>query len=150
MVSVFDRPENAGALRHLGRGRDADDAGFGPPPSSVDRWHLGAHPDVVERLWETLNGSLPADARWLVFDGPALVHPASGTILAVGLGTSYGLRLRPEDLAEAVAAGAELVHTFRSVGVTLDLPDSYGPDWAFGSWSDREADWVLASYHAAD
>ncbi len=104
----------------------------------------------MERLWETLNGSLPADARWLVFDGPALVHPASGTILAVGLGTSYGLRLRPEDLAEAVAAGAELVHTFRSVGVTLDLPETYGPDWAFGSWSDREADWVLASYHAAD
>ena len=150
MVSVFDRTENAGVLRHLGHGRDPDEAGFGPPPPDVDRWHLGAHPDVVERLWGTLNGSLPADARWLVFDGPALVHPASGTILALALGTSYALRLQPGALAEAVEAGAELVHTYRSVDVTLDLPRAFGPDWAFGSWSDREPDWVLASYHAAD
>src|SRR3989304_3319424 len=134
MVSVFDRTENAGVLRHLGHGRDPDEAGFGPPPPDVDRWHLGAHPDVVERLWGTLNGSLPADARWLVFDGPALVHPASGTILALALGTSYALRLQPGALAEAVAAGAELVHTYRSVDVTLNLPRAFGPGLAFRSW----------------
>jgi hypothetical protein len=149
MASVFDRPENARVLRHLGRGRDPAEAGFGPPPPDVDRWHLGTHPDVVERLWDVLSLPLPADARWLVFDGPALVRPDSGTILAVGLGTSYGLRLQPDHLAEALARGAELVHTFRSVEVTLDLSVSFGPDWAFGSWSDREPDWVLASYHAA-
>src|SRR3970040_646789 len=51
MVSVFDRTENAGVLRHLGHGRDPDEAGFGPPPPAVDRWHLGAPPDVAGRLW---------------------------------------------------------------------------------------------------
>ena len=51
--------------------------GFGPPSPEVDRGHLGSNPAVVDRLWEVLNESLPADARWLVFDSAALVHPAS-------------------------------------------------------------------------
>lgn len=149
MLSLFDRPENTGVLRHLANGRPASEAGFGPPSPDIDRRHLGAHPDVVERLWEVLNDTLPADARCLVFDGPALVHPGTGTILAVVLGTSYALRLQPADLAAAVSAGAELVHTYRSVGVTLDLPSTFGADWAFGSWDDREGNWLLASYRAA-
>src|SRR3990172_6173468 len=99
MVSVFDRPGNAGVLRHLGHGRDPDEAGFGPPPPDVDRWHLGAHPDVVERLWDSLNGSLPADARWLVFDGPALVHltAARGAIIP---GRCHHPRTRSSDEAD--------------------------------------------------
>jgi hypothetical protein len=145
MATLVDRPENAGALAYLAHGRSASEAGFGPPPPDVDRHHLGTHPLIVERLWGELNGALPSDARWLVFDGPALVHP-SGTILAAGIGTQYALRLLPDDLAAAVDAGAELQHSFRTVGTTLDLPQTFGPDWCFGRYDAREADWLSASY----
>ena len=103
---------------------------------------------MVDRLWDALNAALPADARWLVFDSPALVHPMSGVILAAAIGTQYALRLLPDNRAFALAGGAELVHTFRTVGTTLDLPATFGPDWVFGSWDDREPAWVSASYEA--
>jgi hypothetical protein len=149
MTLLVDRPENAAALRYLSHGRSAEEAGFGPPADDVDRRHLGTHPAVVDRLWDELNAALPADARNLVFDGPALVHPG-GTILAAGIGTQYVLRLLPDDVVAAVAEGAELVHHFRTVGTTLDLRVSFGPEWVFGIRDEREAGWLLAAYRAID
>jgi hypothetical protein len=149
MTLLVDRPENAAALRYLSHGRSADEAGFGPPAANVDRHHLGTHPAVVDRLWDELNAALPADARHLVYDGPALVHP-SGTIVAAGIGTQYVLRLLPDDAVAAIAAGAEVLHHFRTVGTTLDLRESFGPDWVFGARNEREAGWLLATYRAID
>ena len=148
MESLLVRPENAGALLYLAHGRPAAESGFGPPSGDVDRRHLGSHPDVVDRLWDALNAALPADARWLVFDSPALVHPVSGVVVAAAIGTQYALRLLPDHVSEARAAGAEVVHTFRTVGTTLDLPATFGPDWVFGSWEERELAWLRASYEA--
>ena len=147
MPSPLDHPDNAGALSYLGHGRSAAEAVFGPPPTDVDRHHLGTHPTVVDRLWEDLNQALPVDARWLVFDGPALVHP-DGALLAAAVGTQYALRLLPADRDAAIAAGAEVVHHFQTVGTTLDLTATFGPDWVFGRYDEREAAWLLASYHA--
>ncbi len=149
VTSLLNRPENAGALLYLSHGRPAEESGFGPPSPEVDRGHLGSNPAVVDRLWEVLNESLPADARWLVFDSAALVHPASGVILAAAIGTQYALRLLPEHRALALAGGAELVHAFRSVGSTLDLQATFGPEWVFGSPDDREPAWIRASYEAS-
>lgn len=146
MFSLLDRPENAGALQYLAHGRAADEATFGPPPADVDRLHLGTHPDVVDWLWDTLNGALPADCRWLIFDGPALVHPSTGLVLATGIGTQYALRLLPDDVATVIASGGELVHHFRTVGTTLDLAAAFGPNWVFGARDGREAEWLRASY----
>lgn len=148
MKSLLARTENAGALLYLAHGRPADESGFGPPSAEVDRGHLGSNPAVVDRLWDVLNAALPADARWLVFDSAALVHQASGVILATAIGTQYALRLRPEHHALAVAGGAELMHTFRTVGTTLDLPAIFGPNWVFGAWDEREPAWLWASYEA--
>ena len=148
MSLVTGRAENAGPLRYLAHGRPASEAAFGPPTDDVDRFHLGTHPDVVDRLWDTLNDALPADCRWLVFDGPALVQPASGILLAAGIGTQYALRLLPPSAAAAVAAGAELVHGFRTVGTTLDLPATFGTGWVFGRFDDREAGWLVESFLA--
>jgi hypothetical protein len=148
MESLLVRAENAGALLYLAHGRPAAEAGFGPPGSEVDRLHLGSNPAVVDRLWDELNADLPGDARWLVFDSAALVHPSSGVILAAAIGTQYALRLLPEEHAAAVAGGAELVHTFTTVGTTLDLPATFGPHWVFGSWDEREPTWLRASYQA--
>jgi len=149
MEPLLDRAENAGPLRYLAHGRPAADAFSGRPPAGLDRRHLGTLPAVVDRLWDALNAALPADARWLVFDGPALVHPASGIILAAAIGTQYALRLQPADLTAAVAAGGELVHTFRTVGTTLDLPAAFGPDWVFGRFDEREPGWLRATYEAS-
>lgn len=146
MSLVAGRPENAGPLRYLAHGRSAADAAFGPPPPDVDRRHLGTHPDIVDRLWDALNGALPSDCRWLVYDSPALVHPESGVILAAAIGTQYALRLQPEDAATAVEAGSELVHHFRTVDTTLELPDTFGPGWVFGRFDDREPAWLLSSF----
>jgi hypothetical protein len=148
MASFLDHAENAGALGYLAHGRAAADAGFGPPPLGVDRLHLGTHPDIVDWLWDKLNAALPVDCRWLVFDGPALVDPASGVILAAGIGTQYALRLLPEDVATAVASGSELVHAFRTVGAALDLPATFGSDWVFGRYQAREQGWLRARYEA--
>ena len=148
MASLLDRPENAAALRYLAHGRPAAEATFAPAPPDVDRLHLGTHPDVVDWLWDTLNAALSADARWLVYDGPALVHRESAIILAVGIGTQYALRLLPDDAAAAVADGFEQTHAFRTVGTALDLPTAFGPDWVFGRFDVREPGWLLASYAA--
>jgi hypothetical protein len=147
MSALLDRPENSGALRYLAHGRSPDEAAFGPPPADLDRWHLGTHPQVVARLWDVLNAPLPADARTLVFDGPALVHP-TGIILAAGMGTQYVLRLLPVDRDAAVAAGAEVQHDFRTVGTSLDLPATFGPEWVFGRYDEREPAWLLAAYRS--
>jgi hypothetical protein len=148
MGSVLEHPENAGVLRYLAHGRSPSEAYLGPPPPDVDRWHLGTHPDVVGRLWDQLNAALPEDGRWLVYDTPALIHGASGLILATAIGTQYATRLLAGDLSLAVDAGGELVHTFATVGTTLDLPATFGPGWVFGSWDEREPGWLQASYKA--
>ena len=148
MFSPLDRPENAGALHYLAHGRAAADAAFGPPTADLDTHHLGTHPTVVARLWDELNDALPGDARFLVFDGPALVHPA-GTILAVAIGTQYALRFLPPDAATAIAAGAEVVHHFQTVGTTLDLAATFGPEWVFGRFDEREGGWLRAAWNAA-
>ena len=147
MLPALDLPENAGPLRYLSHGRPASEAAFGPPAADVDRHHLGTHPTVVDRLWEDLNRALPTDARSLIFDGPALVHP-DGAILAAAIGTQYALRLLPADRDAAIAAGAEVVHHFQTVGTTLDLAATFGPDWVFGRFDEREPPWLLASFRA--
>lgn len=147
MESLLDRAENAGALGYLAHGRPADEADGGPPSADVDRLHLGTHPMVVDRLWEVLNGALPVDARRLVYDGPALLHP-NGVILAAAMGTQYALRLLPGDRAAAIAVGAEVVHHFRTVGTSLDLHATFGPEWVFGRFDEREPAWVLNSYES--
>ena len=149
MASLLDRPENAGALTYLAHGRPAAEATFGPAPADVDPHHLGTHPSVVTRLWDTLNAALPVDARWLVFDGPALVRP-DGVIVAAAIGTQYALRLLPADRERAIAAGAELVHHFRTVDATLDLPATFGSEWVFGRFDDRELEWLLASFESLE
>lgn len=126
------RPENAGVLAHLAR---HDSSGVDPSPDEADRLHLGTHPDVVARLWDELAGAFAADARAVVRATPALIDPASGVIVAVGLGTTYALRLAAED-----AAGRETIHRYTSVGRTLDLAETFGPGWVFGAWDADEAD----------
>jgi hypothetical protein len=134
--------ENGGVLRYLAQGDDPESVPIERPALDTDRWRLGAHPDIVEHLWERLNPSLPGDSRFLVADTAALVDPGSGLILAVALGTQYALRLTGEGLMAASQAGHETSHEFATVGRTLDLASTFGPGWVFGRYDPREDGWL--------
>lgn len=117
---------------------------------------LGAHPDLLERLWDDLGGTLPVDCRWIVFGTPALVHPATGVIFAFGGGThTYAFRLPPRERAAATAAGATRVHRYPAYPAlnieasVLDL-DIIGEEWVFGGFLAGEEQWCRAAFaHAA-
>jgi hypothetical protein len=145
---AYDPPENTGVLAYRGPGRGLAHLPVGQTPEGVDRWHLGTHPDVVERLWDVLDAALPERGRCLIYGGPALVQPDSGVVLAVGIGTEYAVRLLPADRASAVEAGAEVIHAFRTSGGTLDLGATFGPDWVFGRFDDREPEWLAAVWQS--
>jgi len=99
---------------------------------------LGSHPDIVERVWDSLSSALSGKSRCIVYGTPALIAPGSGVILALALGTSYALRVTPDAYAEALRRGAETSHAYRTDGVMLDLAKVFGPGWIFGSWRNEE------------
>ena len=146
----LDRAENHGLLAYLRQRQGVDAIALRRPPPGTDRFALGTHPEVVEHLWQQLNAALPEHAAFLVGDGPALVEPHSAIVLALALGTQYALRLTDADRRAAVAAGAEVVHTFATSGGTLDLDASFGSGWVFGSWDEREGAWLAESAAAAN
>ena len=115
-------------------------------PPAVAYSHCGCHSDVVARLWDQINPVLPDDCRRLLFGTPALVHPG-GLILALGMGTGYGIRILPSTATEAAAAGVKTIN-FGSGGAGMDIRQSYGPDWVFGSWLAQEDAWCQAVYAA--
>jgi hypothetical protein len=104
------------------------------------------HPDIVERLWNGLNRTLPVECRAVIATTPALVVPSSGIVIAIALGMAYALRL-PRLLADyADAAGATIVERWTSGGST-NAQQEIGPDWVFGSWNAREERWLFDSYY---
>jgi hypothetical protein len=145
-----DLATNAGVLRYLGQGLAVSDVTVAAPPPDVDRLRLGAHPDIVERLWDVLAAALPDGSRALVAGGPALVDPTSGIVLAVALGTQYALRLTGAGLEAARAGDYATRHAFRSVGRTLDLAETFGPGWVFGDWNAEEGTWLAETQRAAN
>jgi hypothetical protein len=149
MLAAAD-PRNEGVLRYLGQGVAPGEVSVARPGPDTDTWRLGAHPDLVQRLWEGLNAALPADARFLVAGGAALVDPASGLVIGVALGTQYAIRLVSDGLAAAHAAGFETRHTFATVGRSLDLEATFGPGWVFGRHDDREGEWLRETVTAAN
>jgi hypothetical protein len=126
-------------------------------PESVTNpyYDLGAHPELVERLWDRLTVKLPADCRWIVYGAPALVRPSSGIVFAFAGGTqTYALRLPTREREAALRAGARRSHQYPAYPAleieasTLDL-DDIGEEWVFGGWFEGEEDWCLAAYRFA-
>lgn len=148
-MEVLANPANAGVLRYLGGG-DPQAVTVNRPTPETDTWHLGAHPDVVERLWTHLDAALAEDCRVLLNGGAALAHPDTGLILALALGTQYAIRLTDEGLQRALDAGYRTRHEFRTVGRTLDLAETLGPGWVFGRHAPDEGSWLRESHAAAN
>jgi hypothetical protein len=138
-------PENRGVLDYLSKGGRQRAALLAPPDApGTSRERYGSHPDIVEYLWDEIAPRLRVDCRAVVHGTPALVSPRRGIVFAVALGTEYGLRLPPAELALARAGGAEVVHYYRTAGVTLDLA-RFGPEWVFGRFDRREPEWCAAA-----
>ncbi len=132
-------PDNVGVLAYLGRPARGRTPALSARPGDVEDPYmtLGSHPDVVGWLWDRLGAALPEDARCVVLGTPALAEPTSGLVLAVALGTSYALRLTPDDVPAALESGARTVHHYDSVDVTLDV-GAWGAGWVFGTFATAE------------
>jgi hypothetical protein len=139
---------NEGVFRFLGTRREGRGA---PPVASLDAskrnyyWDAGAHPEIVERLWDQLGKNLPPSSRALVFGTPALVHRESGVVLAFALGTAYAVRLPREVLETGRPDGARSV-TRWSGGGSTDIARECGEDWVFGSFAAAESAWCEAVF----
>lgn len=138
-------PANAGVLRYRRARRGESPLIAAPDSVAAPYERLGSHPDIVSRLWDELNPALPRDCRCIVLGTPALVHPGTGIVLAVAIGTQYGLRLPPDAIPEARQAGAKTA-TRWSGGQTFDIADAFGPDWILGGWLPQEASWCRRAY----
>jgi hypothetical protein len=90
-------------MQTIARGPIAPDPLVSQPLDAVaDPWYgLGTHPDIIEALWD-MDDSLPQRCRWVFWGGPALVHPETGVVFAIGMGTiGIVFRLPPHVIASA-------------------------------------------------
>ena len=125
-----------------------------PPPLSqslaeVDDplYGLSTHPDIIEQLWK-VDSAMPRTCRWVVWGRPALVHPETGVIFAVGYGTlGYVMRLPPAVLDEAPADQAQ-VEIKGNPGQSFDI-GAAGPEWRFVRPRAPAALWCRAAYDFA-
>jgi hypothetical protein len=143
-----EHPMNGGVLRHF---RDRKLLQSGPEPLVAPDRHpdpymqAGSHPDIVERVWDTLGSTLPADCRALVYGTPALVHPVHGVVLALAYGTQYAIRVPNEAFGAALDAGCTTEQTWTGGGKTR-IEKELGVGWVFGCWADEEEQWLARMY----
>src|SRR5262245_13242152 len=108
-------------------------------------YNAGTHPDVVEFMWLQLHPGLPKEARCLVYGLPCLVHPNSGVIIAIGVGTEYVLRIPIESLPEAATSGCTPLHHWGGAAKDTNLEIELGPGWVFGSYGKESKRWCRAT-----
>ncbi len=150
-ASLFAHPLNSGLLGYVSRcDSSRSDASLSCAPEEVNQpyLNLGTHPDVVERVWKKLGGSLAEDCRWVVHRRPVLVRKSSGVIFGFATGTVYALRLAAADFEVAMANGYAQQHKF--LHAVFDVSE-FGPTWVFGRYKREEEDWIVRAFaYAAD
>jgi hypothetical protein len=115
---------------------------------------LYTHPEVLQHLWQDLNGALPEDCRAIVHGHAVLRHPCTGIVFAFAAGTQYVLRV-PTDIRQALQPNERNdVIPSRKIDATWrkeswDLRPFLEEDWIFGQWCTEEMDWCRSGYEAA-
>ena len=144
-MSSVHKPANDKVLRYLTRvkGSAIDDR----PPRSEQRdyWEAGSHPDVVERIWDQLGATFPAESKRVICSTPALVHPVSRVLIAVAIGTEYALRL-PAAVLQSGLPSKVRTEAVWSGGGRLDVRVELGSDWILGSYSADEEAWCRQTF----
>jgi hypothetical protein len=152
----FTHPANRNLLVYMA-GRETVDRPRELNPADADDpyYKLGTHPEIVERLWDELGGSLPKPCRWILYGSPVLVHPRTGVVFGFAGGSqTYALRLPEAERAAAIGAGAKTVHQYPAYpelnvpASKFDLAD-FGPEWVFGAWLTGEDQWCRAAFDFA-
>ena len=146
--SAPDLPANAGLRRRLEPLNRRPDLPRLATPDQVAQPHytLGTHPDLLARLWEEMQAALPTDCRAVFFGLPVLMHPDTGVVFGLAMGThTYALRLPPREHAAALQAGADRIRHYPGNAPSIDLAD-IGPEWLFCRWYPDERAWCLAAY----
>jgi len=145
MIDNILNPGNRRILEYL-TARNPTATLLAPPESSTNPYYnLGSHPEIVERVWKVLAGSLPLDCRCIVHGTPALAHPATGMLLAFCLGTQYVLRLPPVQIEQAIRAGARTTTEWAGHHIT-DTFKEFGDDWIFGKFLPAELGWLNEAF----
>jgi hypothetical protein len=140
-------PANVTLLRTM-RAGNPDAKPIRTPDEVPDPYfECGAHPDIVEHVWERIGTRLPKEARCLLFGTPALVQPTSGVVLVICMGTAYFLRVPSARRGDALAAGS-----LQSIGWNphdvRDLEKDYGEDWFVGGSEGDEVTWCTEAFAA--
>jgi hypothetical protein len=95
-----------------------------------------------------MDDSMPQRCRWVFWGGPALVHPETGVVFAIGMGTiGIVLRLPPHVIASADPQLARVVQKFNRAP-TFDIGPA-GPEWRLIAHEAPRALWCRAAYDFA-
>jgi hypothetical protein len=157
-VIDLGHPANRGIVAHLRSRAPADCAPqLDPAVAASPRYILGTHPDIVDRLWSELGGTLPQSCNWILYGQPVLAHPRTGVVFGYAGGSlTYALRLPPDTHRHAIAAGARTRRDYPAypeldvAASSLDLA-TFGAGWVFGAWLDGEREWCAAAFaHAGE
>jgi hypothetical protein len=145
-----DDPRNAGAIAFFMPG--VMQAGEPPLSQSLDEvtdpiYGLGTHPDIIEIMWK-LDDTLPERCRWVFWGRPSLVHPETGVVFAVGMGTvGFVMRLPDEVLQGADQSQADVTVSFNP-DHRYDIGPA-GPEWRFTFMPAPRVAWCQAAYDFA-
>jgi hypothetical protein len=74
-----------------------------------------------------------------------LLHPETGTIFALALGTGYGLRLPPPLIQAAISRGARISVRYTYDG-DMNTHRDLGHDWVLGAWLAAEPRWCAQAF----
>jgi len=149
----MEKAENQGVFRFLGSRLGAKSqvpaVTTANDPKRDYYMKAGSHPDVVARVWDELGKALPVNSRALAFGTPALIHHASGIVLAFALGTEYALRL-PRRMGKQARPGGPRTVAKWSGGGSTDLARECGEGWIFGSYAADEIAWCAEAFRDCD
>jgi len=108
---------------------------------------LGAHPELIKALWSA-DDSLPQRCRWVFWARPALVHPLTGVVFALAIGTmGWAIRL-PTPILEAAEPSSAVAVISEGPGAPFDIRTA-GAEWRLVRSTDWLERWIGASYHFA-
>jgi hypothetical protein len=140
------RPENSGLIRYL---ETVNERPGTPDVRTPDDTELrefriyGTHPEVAERVWAQLGASVPMECRQVVLGRPALLILNCGIIFAIGIGTSYAIRVPRRVKWWRRGLPTEIKWSDRP---RLDIKEIFGRHWIVGDWSKQEQAWCVAAY----
>jgi hypothetical protein len=145
MINNITNPGNRRILEYLAARNPTAVLLAAPETSANPYYNLGSHPDIVERLWKILAGSLPLECRCIVHGTPALAHPATSMLFAFCLGTQYVLRLPLVQVEQAIRAGARTTTEWAGHRIA-DTHRECGDEWIFGKFLPGELDWLNQAF----